>query len=247
MIVRLCAFEQDPSRAIRHQVVSNTWTNPVNRGLKRRQLWVHLMQQFAVAEVDALFGISISSEEWDVRKREALAAQVQRRGGQYAAFDNRAVAGHVCFLTNVQIPDAVPVEDIDTALSEALRDVDLPETSEQQQRVHLVWLSQGWSLPAHESKGTVITIAYKRDVDPVEDSVEEQQARQLGLETWQGTESEDPEQWGTPRYFAVPQERVAELGPERAFDELLELAQRLGYQPVRDVRSKLFPNNRDTQ
>ena len=144
-------------------------------------------------------------------------------------------------MTNVQIPNAVKVEDIDTALFEALRDVDLFEEVEGKQRVHLVWLSQGWSLPAHESKGTVKTIAYKRDVDPVNDAQEEEKARQLGLETWQGSESGDPEQWGTPRYFAVPQERVSELGPERAFDELLELAQHLGYQPIREIRSHFFP------
>ena len=94
---------------IRHQVISNTWNNPVNRALKRRQLWVHLMHQFAISEVEALYGISISMEEWDARKREALAAQVQRRRGQYAAVDDRAVAGHVRFLTNVPITDADPV------------------------------------------------------------------------------------------------------------------------------------------
>ena len=109
-----------------------------------------------------------------------------------------------------------------------------------------MWLSKGWSLPAHESKGTVKTIAYKREVEPVDDAKEEQQARQMGLETWQGSESGDLEQWGNPRYFAVPQERLSELGPEGAFDELLELAQRLGYQPVRDVRERLFPNKSDT-
>ena len=116
----------------------------------------------------------------------------------------------------------------------------------EKQRVHLVWLSQGWSLPAHESKGTVKTIAFKRDVDAVDDAKEEEQARQMGLETWQGGESGDLEQWGNPRYFAVPQQRVSELGPERALDELLELAQRLGYQPVREVRCRFFPNKSDT-
>ena len=39
----------------------------------------------------------------------------------------------------------------------------------------------------------------------------------------------------------MPQTRVAELGPERAFDVLMDLAQRLGYQPVRDVRGHFFP------
>ena len=67
----------------------------------------------------------------------------------------------------------------------------------------------------------------------------------MGLETWQGSESGDVEQWGNPRYFAVPQERVSALGPERAFDELLDLAQRLGYQTVRDVRKRFFPNESD--
>ncbi len=124
--------------------------------------------------------------------------------------------------------------------------MDLFEEVEEKQRVHLVWLSQGWSLPAHESKGTVKTIAYKRDVDPVDDAKEEEQAQQMGLETWQGGESGDLEQWGNPRYFAVPQERVSELGPERALDLLLELAERLGYQPVRDIRSRLFSNKRAT-
>ena len=110
----------------------------------------------------------------------------------------------------------------------------------------LVETGEGWSLPAHESKGTVKTIAYKRDVDPVDDAKEEEQARQMGLETWQGGESGDMEQWGNPRYFAVPEERVTELGSERALDELLELAQKLGYQPVRDVRMQFFPSNSDT-
>ena len=170
---------------------------------------------------------------------------MKRRGGQYAAFDNRAVTGHVQFLTNVPIAGAVPVEDIDDALFEALRDVDLFEDVDGKQRIHLVWLSQGWSLPSHESKGTVKTIAYKREVDPVDDVKEEEQARQMGLETWQGGESGDLEQWGNPRYFAVPKERVSALGTDRAFDDLLELARRLGYQPVRDVRKLFFPSRSD--
>ena len=182
--------------------------------------------------------------EWkgDDRKRESLAAQVKRRDGQYSAFDNRSVNGHVRFLTYVLIPGAAPVEDIDSAVFEALRDVDLFKVAEgKKQRVHLVWLSQGWSLPAHESKGTVKTIAYKREVEPVDDAKEEEQARQMGLETWHGIESGDLEQWGNPRYFAVPQERLSELGPELAFNDLLEFAQRLGYQPVRDVRARVVP------
>lgn len=241
VISRLCAFEQDPSRLIRHQVISNTWTNPVNRAIKCRQYWVHLMYLFAETEVDSLYGISISTEDWDVPKREALAAQVKRRGGQYPAFDDRTVAGQVRLLTNVALDSAVAVDDIDTALFESLRDVDLPEDSDRQQRVHLVWLSQGWSMPAHEAKGTVTTIAYKRDVEPVADDREEELARQSGLETWHGRDSGDLEQWGSPRFFAVPQERVAEIGPERAFDELLDLAQKLGYQPIRGVWSHFFP------
>ena len=243
VISRLCAFTEDPSRLIRHQVISNTWNNPANRAIKRRQIWVHLMHQFSVTEVDVLYGISISAGEWDDRKRESLAAQVKRRDGQYAAFDDRAVTDFVQFLTDVPIPNAVKIDDIDTSLIEALRSVDLFDA--EKQRVHLVWLSQGWSLPSHESKGTVKTIAYKRDVDPVDDAKEEEQARQMGLETWQGGESGDLEQWGNPRYFAVPQKRVSELGPERALDDLLEFAQRLGYQPVREIRSRFFPNKSD--
>ena len=245
VISRLCAFTEDPSRVIRHQVISNTWINPVNRAIKRRQHWVHLMHQIYLPEVVALYGISISTEEWDERKRETLAAQVKRRDGQYAAFDNRAVTGYVRFITTVPIPGAVPVEDIDTALFEDLRDVDLFDGEEEKQRVHLVWLSRGWSLPAHESKGTVKTIAYKREVDPVDDAKEEQQARQMGLETWQGSQSGDLEQWGNPRYFVVPQQRLSEFGPELALNDLLEFAQRLGYQPVRDVRKMFFLNKSD--
>lgn len=150
------------------------------------------MHQFSVTEVDVLYGISIYAGEWDDRKRESLAAQVKRRDGQYAAFDDRAVTDFVQFLTDVPIPDAVKIDDIDTSLIEALRSVDLFDA--EKQRVHLVWLSQGWSLPSHESKGTVKTIAYKRDVDPADDAKEEEQARQMGLETWQGGESGDLEQ-----------------------------------------------------
>lgn len=46
VISRLCAFTEDPSRLIRHQVISNTWLIPVNRALKKRQIWVHLTHQF---------------------------------------------------------------------------------------------------------------------------------------------------------------------------------------------------------
>ncbi|MFQ6026821.1 MAG: hypothetical protein ACE5Q6_04815, partial [Dehalococcoidia bacterium] len=121
VISRLCAFTEDPSRVIRHQVISNTWNNPVNRALKKRQLWVHLSHLFALDSVEVLYGISISPEDWTPRKREALAAQVQRRDGNYAAFDDRAIAGVVRFLTSVPISEAVAVEDIDAALFEALR------------------------------------------------------------------------------------------------------------------------------
>ena len=244
---RFCAFTDDPSHLMRHQVISNSWNHPANRAIKRRQIWVHLIHHFSLSAVDVLYGISISPEEWNDRKRESMAAQVNRRGGQYAAFDIRTVANVVRFLTNVPIPGAVKVEDIDTTLTEAMTDLDLPESAGQQQRVHLVWLSQGWSLPSHKSKGTVKTIAYKRDVDPVDDAKEEEVARQMGLETWQGGESGDLEQWGNPRYFAVPRERVAGSSPERALDELLEFAQRLGYQPVPGIRSELFPNKSETR
>lgn len=159
VISRLCAFTEDPSRLIRHQVISNTWIDPANRAIKRQQIWVHLTHQFASAEVDVLYGISIFAAEWDNRKREALAARVKHRDGQYAAFDDRSVAGVVRFLTNVPIPGAVRLEDADTYLIEGLRDVDLPKDADQRQRVHLVWMSLGWSLPALESKGTVKTIA----------------------------------------------------------------------------------------
>ena len=124
--------------------------------------------------------------------------------------------------------------------------MDLCEEVEPKQRVHLVWLSQGWSLPAHESKRTVKTIAYKREVEPVDDAKEEERARQMGLETWQGGESGDLGQWGSPSYFVVLRERASVRGPERALDELLELAQRLGHQPLRDVRSRFFRSESDT-
>ena len=104
--------------------------------------------------------------------------------------------------------------------------MDLFEDVEEKQRVHLVWLSQGWSLPAHKSKGTVKTIAFKREVEPVDDAQEELQARQMGLETWLGGESGDLEQWGNPRYVGVPKERVVALGTDRAFDECGAFAQR---------------------
>ena len=241
VISRLCAFVQDPSRVIRHETISNIWTNPVNRALKRRQYWVHLGQQIALADVGVLYEISISAADWGTRKREALATQVRRGGGQYAAFDNRAIAGVVRFLTSVPIRNAVPAEDIHSVLYEALRDLDISEDTEPSQRVHLVWLSKGWSLPAHKSKGTVRTIAFKRGVDPADDAREVEQARQMGLKTWQGGESDDPQQWGPPRYFAVPPEKVMKIGPERTFDKLLEFAAKLGYQTVRDVRRHFFP------
>ena len=63
VISRLCAFTEDPSRVIRHQVISNTWNNPVNRAIKRAQIWVHLVHLFALSNVDALYGISISTED----------------------------------------------------------------------------------------------------------------------------------------------------------------------------------------
>ena len=52
---------------------------------------------------------------------------MRRRGGQYAAFDNRAVADKVRLLTNAPLDMAALVGDIDTALFEAPPDVDLPE------------------------------------------------------------------------------------------------------------------------
>ncbi len=52
---------------------------------------------------------------------------MRRRGGQYAAFDNRAVAGKVRLLTNAPLYMVALVGDIDTALFEAPLDVDLPE------------------------------------------------------------------------------------------------------------------------
>ncbi len=52
---------------------------------------------------------------------------MRRRGGQYPAFDNRVVAGKVRLLTNAPLYMAALVGDIDTALFEALRNVDLLE------------------------------------------------------------------------------------------------------------------------
>ncbi len=54
---------------------------------------------------------------------------MRRGGGQYPAFDNRAVAG-VRFLTNAPLEEEALVEDVDTALFNALWDVDLPVGSE---------------------------------------------------------------------------------------------------------------------
>ena len=49
---------------------------------------------------------------------------MRRGGGQYPAFDNRAVASKVRLLTNAPLDMATLVEDIDTALFEAPLDVD---------------------------------------------------------------------------------------------------------------------------
>ena len=63
VISRLCAFTEDPSRLIRHQVISNTWIHPATRAIKRRQIWVHLVHLLCVSGVDVLYGISISTDE----------------------------------------------------------------------------------------------------------------------------------------------------------------------------------------
>ncbi len=95
------------------------------------------------------------------------------------------------------------MEDVETTLFEALRDVDLPEETEHKQRVHLVWLSKGWALPAHEPKGVMKVIAFKKNLEPVDDSHEATEAQSPGLESWLG-KGYQPDEWGNPRYFAVP-------------------------------------------
>ena len=40
---------------------------------------------------------------------------------------------------------------------------------------------------------------------------------------------------------------MSESGPERALGDLLEFAQRLGYQPVREAQRQFFPNPGDAR
>ncbi len=94
VIVRLYAFQQDPTRAMRQQVISNSWTNPVNRAIKRRVLWPHLVNQVNKSSLDEatnLYEVQDLDAERSDRKRESMAAQVRRRKGEYACFDNRQV------------------------------------------------------------------------------------------------------------------------------------------------------------
>ena len=248
VVVRLYAFREDPSRAVRHQVISNLWINPANRAIKRRMMWANLMKEIVRSpnhDALELYEEVVPCAEWTDKKRESMAAKVRRRKGEYACFDNRSAAGVVRFLTNVAIPGASRVEDMETTLFEVIRDVDLPEEGDRKQRVHLVWLSKGWALASHESKGVLKLIAFKKNVEPVDDAQELEEAQKQGLESWTGKEHRLDE-WVRPRYFAVPHERVAAAGTEAALRDLLTFATALGYQQAGDPCARLFGHTRGT-
>ncbi len=241
VVARVYAFIAEPSKAMRREVISNSWSNPANRALKRRIYWHHLMPKcMAAAAADGLFEVTVRADDWSARRRAAIAAQVRRRGGEYAAFDNRLAAGIVRMFTTVAVPGALPVRDPEPALIEALQRLDLPEVQEKA-RVHLVWLSKGWALPAHPSKGVMKLIAVREKGDPVDDDAEEAAARQEGIETWLG-HGHDVGEWRPPRFFGVPSERVTQVGLEGALDDLLGLARALGYRPVFGACGRIFGN-----
>lgn len=246
VMVRLYASVRVPNLAMRHQVISNTWDNEANRAIKRRVYYAHLMQKIIEDRNDdpaILYEVVVPSYQWSDRKRSALAAQVRRRDGQYACFDNRTVAGVVRFLTNVSIPGSTTIEDMETTLVGALSNLDMPDETERKARVHLIWLSKGWTLPAHEPKGTMKLIAFKKDVEPVDDDQEAAEAEAQGIRTWLGRELL-LEEWRCLRFFAVSNERVNEIGKEGAFEELLNLAKALGYWIVKDPVERVFGDAR---
>ena len=121
----------------------------------------------------------------------------------------------------------------------ALRDLDMPADPERKSRVHLVWLSKGWAMPAHESKGTMKLIAFKKDVEPVDEVQESDEARKLELDSWIGSEL-TLDEWRAPRFFSLPKERVGQITKEQALDQLLDLAKALGYWIVRDPADRVY-------
>lgn len=249
VVANVYALAEDPTRAMRQQIVSNTWVNPANRALKKRLHWAHLVAKVRARPASQddsprLYDLRVPQEDWTDRKRESLSAQVRRRGGEYAAFDDRHAAGVVRLFTTVCLEGSRPTEDAEQALFEALRDVEPPEDHQGKQRLRLVWLSKGWALPAHKSKGVLKLIATRSKGDPVDDAAEAEEARQQGFETWSGLQK-GLDEWGPPRYFAVPKERVAQVGKEGALDDILTLTHRLGYRSVYGAWERILGEARE--
>jgi hypothetical protein len=181
----------------------------------------------------------VPKKEWSDHKRSALVAQVGRRKGDYAAFDNRTATGVVRFTTSVSIPGCSLVEDAGETLISALRDLDMPEEGERKTRVHLVWLSKGWALPAHETTGTTKMIAFRQDAEPVDDDQETAEAKKLDITSWLGR-VRSLKEWSQPRFFSVQQERIKANGNRAKLEELLSLATALGYTTVSDPMARVF-------
>jgi len=236
------ASTRSPGVALRRQIISNTWDNAANRAMKRRVHYAYLVEKIVKARNDdstGPFEVVVPQTEWSDRKRGALAAQVRRREGEYACFDNRTTAGVVRFISNVSILGSTLIEDAEDTLVSALRDLDMPDAKERKSRVHLVWLSKGWSLPAHEPKGTMKLIALKKDVDPVDDDQEAAEAERRDITSWRGR-IRSLQEWSQPRFFAVQQERIKGSGKRAALEELLSLATDLGYWIVMDPMGRVF-------
>ena len=124
-------------------------------------------------------------------------------------------------------------------LVSALRRLDMPAETERKSRVHLVWLSKGWAMPAHEPKGSMKLIAFKKDTEPVDEGQEVGEARRLDIDTWTGSEL-TLDEWGAPRFFVVPMDRSGEVEREGALDELLSLAKALDYWIVKDPWARVY-------
>jgi len=242
ILTGIYASTRTPGVALRQQIISNTWNNPANRVIKGRVYYAHLMKKIVNVPNDdssGLFEVVVPKEDWTDLRRKAMGSQVRRRKGEYACFDNRTTAGVVRFITIVPIPGSTPVKDAEEALVSALRDLDMPEEGERKTRVHLVWLSKGWALPAHEPTGTMRLIAFRQSVERVDDDQEAAEAKRLDITSWRGR-VRSLQEWSHPRFFVVQQERIKANGKRATLEELLSLATALGYTAVSDPMGRVF-------
>ena len=124
---------------------SNSWRNPANAAYNRQKMLFNLLPKLNQGHV---YGLQVASDDWDSKKRKAIAKAINREDAEWIWFDNRLRRGQVQCFTNTPLgPEWSEVLDVEGALVEGIASLEAGYTQEGV-RPHLHGGSRGWSAHA---------------------------------------------------------------------------------------------------